>query len=280
MCSGLADGARCGPAGAMREDRGVTGQSRATWLGHATVLLELAGVRLLTDPVLRDRVTFLRRVGDPAPEPPRVDAVLLSHLHHDHCDLWSLRRLGRDTLLIVPVGAGTWLRAQGFRHIQELAEGRTTSVGVVEVTAVPALHDGTRAPFGPRAAALGYIVDGGGARTYFAGDTDLFEGMRDLGAVDGGLDLALLPVWGWGTSLGPGHMDPDGAAEAVARIGPRIAVPVHWGTLLPLTFRSLHPRATSVLNVPPNRFASAVRATGASCRVVVCEPGRHVTIGG
>lgn len=253
--------------------------ARVTWWGHATVVVEVGGARLLTDPVLRDRVTFLRRVAGPTPQLPPVDAVLLSHLHHDHCDLWSLRRLGRDTDLIVPVGAGSWLRAQGFRHVHELAEGRTTRVGAAEVTAVPAVHDGLRAPFGPRAAAVGYVVTGAGRRVYFAGDTDLFDGMRDLGATAGGIDLALLPVWGWGTSLGPGHMDPSAAADAVLRLEPRAAVPVHWGTLLPLTFRSLHRRSTEVLNVPPNRFAAAVRATGSPCRVTVPEPGRPLTVG-
>lgn len=250
-----------------------------TWLGHATVLLEVAGVRILTDPVLRDRVAFLRRVGpDAAPVTvPEVDLVLLSHLHHDHCDIWSLRSLGPDAVVVVPSGAGSWLRGKGLQRVVELAPGESTRHGAVEVTAVPAAHDGLRAPFGPRAAAVGYVVRGAGTQTYFAGDTDLFAAMREV-AVDG-LDLALLPVWGWGTSLGPGHLDPLRAADAVELLAPAIAVPIHWGTLLPVSFRALHRRARQVLTMPPVRFAAEVARRGSSTGVIVAEPGRPVRIG-
>lgn len=253
----------------------------ATWLGHATVLLDVGGVRLLTDPVLRQRVTFLRRVGAgaPPPLPDSVDAVLLSHLHHDHCDLPTLRMLGADTLLIVPAGAGTWLRDKGFRNVRELGPGRATRVSDVVVTAVPADHDGLRPPFGPRAVALGYLIDGGGTRTYFAGDTDIFEGMRDLGRCRDGISLALLPVWGWGTSLGPGHLDPVRAAAAVELLAPQLAIPIHWGTLLPLSYRSVSPQAVRLLHVPAIRFAAEVRASHLDSRVLVADPGAAVRIG-
>lgn len=260
---------------------GIAAAGTATWLGHATVQLDIAGVRLLTDPVLRDRVTFLRRVGaGPAPPlPGAVDAVLLSHLHHDHCDLPTLRLLGADTLLIVPVGAGVWLRDKGFFNVRELEPGRSTKVSHVRVTAVPADHDGFRPPFGPRAAAVGYVIDGAGTRTYFAGDTDIFEGMRDIGRAHDGITLALLPVWGWGTSLGPGHLDPARAAAAVELLAPRLAVPIHWGTLLPVSYSSLSRRAVRLLHVPAVRFAADVRASGGDSRVLVADPGRAVRIG-
>ena len=253
-----------------------------TWLGHATVLFEIGGLRILTDPVLRGRVAFLRRVGagpPPAKTPPVVDVVLLSHLHHDHCDLPSLRLLGPQVRIVAPVGAGSWLRDKGFRNVTELAQARTLELGNATVTAVPAEHDGFRMPFGPRAAAVGYLVDGAGRRCYFAGDTDLFDAMRDLGAADGGLDLALLPVWGWGTSLGPGHLDPSSAAAAVDLLAPRLSIPVHWGTLLPASFRSLHPHAVRMLHVPPASFAAEVRSAGSGSAVLVAEPGRPVRIG-
>jgi L-ascorbate metabolism protein UlaG (beta-lactamase superfamily) len=260
---------------------GAEPAASATWLGHATMQLDIGGVRLLTDPVLRDRVTFLRRVGaGPAPAlPPVVDAVLLSHLHHDHCDLPTLRLLGSDTLLIVPVGAAEWLQHKGFRNVRELGVGRTTRIGEVVVTAVPAVHDGFRGPFGPRAEAVGYLIDGGGTRTYFAGDTDIFSGMRDLGRAAGGIQLALLPVWGWGTNLGPGHLDPARAAAAVQLLDPQLSVPIHWGTLLPLSYRSISPHAVRLLHQPATQFAAGVRAAGTDSRVLVAEPGRSVRIG-
>ena len=78
---------------------------------------------------------------------------------------------------------------------------------------------------GRPADALGYVIAGGGRRVYFAGDTELFEEMSELRPID----LALLPVWGWGPSLNPGHLDPAGAARALALLRPRVAVPIHWG---------------------------------------------------
>ena len=118
---------------------------RIVFLGHATVLIEVEGVRLLTDPLLRGRVVHLRRqvplvqrdlFADP-------DVVLISHLHHDHLDLASLRLLGRDTPLIVPAGAGAWLRRQGFGAVTELGVGEVAkSRRTLAVTAVQARHDG------------------------------------------------------------------------------------------------------------------------------------------
>ncbi len=105
-------------------------------------------------------------------------------------------------------------------------------------------------------------------RMYVAGDTDLFDGMTALGPVD----VALLPVWGWGPSLGPGHLTPQRAAEAVKRVRPRIAVPVHWGTLaLPGLART--PRMRRLLTEPPLEFAAA-----AGPAVVVTPPGAEVPL--
>jgi L-ascorbate metabolism protein UlaG (beta-lactamase superfamily) len=99
------------------------------------------------------------------------------------------------------------------------------------VEATEASHAGGRPPRRIQARALGYVVSSGSSRAYFAGDTDVFPGMRRLAP---GLDVALLPIWGWGSSVGPGHLDPRRAAEALALLAPRIAVPIHWGTYAPL----------------------------------------------
>ncbi|MEV4417472.1 MBL fold metallo-hydrolase [Catellatospora sp. NPDC049609] len=247
--------------------------SSLVFLGHSTVLLDIGGVRVLTDPVLRGRLTFLRRVA--APVAPGhyagVDVVVLSHLHHDHCDLASLALLGRDVPLVAPDGAAAFLRRRGFRRVVTLAVGESHTVGAVTVTATPAVHDGRREPFGPRAAAVGYLI--GSARTvaYFAGDTDLFAGMRDL-CPD--LDLALLPVWGWGPNLGPGHLDPRRAAEAVALLRPRRAVPVHWGTLFPYGLSAFF---RDRLREPARAFADAVAARRLPTEVRLLAPGSGLT---
>lgn len=252
-----------------------TAPDAVTFVGHASVLMELAGVRLLTDPVLTARLLHLRRQG---PEPgahvgDRLDAVLISHLHHDHLHPRSLARLDRGALVVVPRGAGRLVPGLGFRGVCELAEGEETQVGAVTVRAVHADHDDRRHPRGPRAAAVGYVCEAPSRRWWFAGDTDVYEGMAALAPVD----LALLPVWGWGPTLGPGHMNPVGAAQAAALCGARRAVPVHWGTYFP---RGLAGRYARTLREPPHAFARAAAGLAPACEVTVLAPGERFVVPG
>jgi L-ascorbate metabolism protein UlaG (beta-lactamase superfamily) len=195
---------------------------RVRWLGHSTVVVDLDGVRVVTDPLLRRRVIHLRREADVV-APDHVDVVLLSHLHYDHLDLPSLARIGVDTLVAVPLGGRRSLR--GFERVVEVEPGTAFEVGAIRIRAVEAVHDGRRRRIGAPIPAVGYVLEG--SRTvYFAGDTDIFDGMRELGPID----LALLPIWGWGSKVGPGHLDPERAAEALALLHPSVVVPIHWGT--------------------------------------------------
>ncbi|MFL5827599.1 MAG: MBL fold metallo-hydrolase [Thermoleophilaceae bacterium] len=202
-----------------------------TWSGHATVLVELDGLRILTDPVLRRRLGPLTRIvpSVPAETGEGIDVVLLSHLHADHADLPSLRRVAASTPVVAPRGAGSWLAAKGLGDVREIGIGEEITLGGLRVSATPAEHDGRRRPVGGGASAdaIGFVVRGSRA-LYFAGDTDLFPEMAEL---EGTIDLALLPIWGWGPALGPGHLDPRRAAEAAAMIRPGVAVPIHWGTI-------------------------------------------------
>jgi L-ascorbate metabolism protein UlaG (beta-lactamase superfamily) len=247
---------------------------RLTFVGHSTVLVELGGVRLLTDPVLRDRLLHLRRHGTPPAREvaERIDAVLISHLHGDHLDLPSLRSIGDDVQLIAPRGAGAWLGRAGFERVVELAAGETAHVGEVEIAAVHAHHQPRRWTLAGRTAQpIGFEVRGE-SRIYFAGDTDLFPEMDELA---GTIDIALLPVWGWGTSLGAGHLDPRRAAEAAARIRPRIAVPIHWGTLFPIGRARKHGH---LLHDPPREFAAQVAELAPDVDVRVLEPGESLAL--
>jgi L-ascorbate metabolism protein UlaG (beta-lactamase superfamily) len=222
---------------------------RVTWIGHSTVLLELDGVRLLTDPVLRGRMVHLRRVAEPADAQAHVDldAVLVSHLHYDHLDLPSLSRIGRGVRVVVPRGGSRLVRRRGFTDVVELGVDEETEVGAVTVSATEADHDSRRTPFPSSVAAVGYLVTGS-ARVYFAGDTDLFEEMHDLG---GNLDLALLPVAGWGPRVPAGHLDPERAAQALRLLRPRVAIPIHWGTYRPIGLD----RSDELLRGPAEEFA-------------------------
>ncbi|HVW43441.1 MAG TPA: MBL fold metallo-hydrolase [Amycolatopsis sp.] len=249
------------------------------FLGHSTVRLEIAGRVVLTDPVLTARVGGLTRVAPPL-EPRMwagVGLVLISHLHGDHLHVPSLRLLD-DVPIVVPRGAGKWLRTRGFTHVRELDVGEELVEGGLRVTALRAEHSGhrwgPRFTHGPQAPALGYLVEGDGSRVYVAGDTDLYDGMAELSAVDSRVDVALLPVWGWGPNLGPGHLDPERAAEAVRLVRPRITVPVHWGTLaVPGLARTR--RMRRLLVEPPHRFAAA--AAGQT-EVLVTQPGDEVAL--
>lgn len=237
-----------------------------TWLGHATALLDVGGVRILTDPLLRGRLAHItRRVPDIAPATlGDVDAVLISHVHRDHLDRPTLRALGTGVPIIAPRGAAPSLR--GLGPVQELGEGESTSVRGVTVTATAAVHDARRG--GRRVPALGYLVD---EDLYFAGDTDRFDAMADLAP----LELALLPVWGYGPTLGPGHLDPERAAEAAALLRPRVAVPIHWGTYFPLP---LGLRGHRLLRDPPRTFAARAAVLVPATEVVVLDPGGRLEL--
>jgi L-ascorbate metabolism protein UlaG (beta-lactamase superfamily) len=245
----------------------------ATYLGHSTVLIEMGEARILTDPVLLDRISILRRAADtlPAELYRDIDAVVISHLHLDHLDLPSLRALGTDVPLVVPRGAGRFMRRMGFRNVEELAPGRSVVIDGVDVRATKAAHSGFRPPFGPSAAAVGYLMELESESVYFAGDTDVFPEMADLA----GVDLALLPVWGWGPRLGPGHMDPERAADALRTIRPRAAVPIPWGTLWPMGLGRVMPHR---LERPPLEFAQAAGRKAPHVELLLTPPGATVPI--
>jgi L-ascorbate metabolism protein UlaG (beta-lactamase superfamily) len=235
---------------------------RLVYVGHATVLIELDGVRLLTDPVLRGRLVHLRR-RVPAPTEPLADlaAVLISHVHYDHLDLPSLRTLGRAVPVVVPRGARRAIR--GFSDVRELRVGEELRLGGVTVRAVPAEHQSARLPLFP-SPAVGFVISG--SRTvYFAGDTDLFPGMANLADE---LDVALVPVAGWGPKVGPGHLDPARAAHAVQLLQPRIAVPIHWGTLTTLRAQAS--------GEPPLEFERLAAERAPQVDVRVLQPGESL----
>jgi L-ascorbate metabolism protein UlaG (beta-lactamase superfamily) len=245
-----------------------------TYVGHATVRIEMDGVRFLTDPILRNRVSGIRRQSvnvDPAWHKD-IDAVLISHLHLDHLDLPSLRMLGRDVHLVAPAGTADILHREGFRNIEEVRITDSTFVGEVKVTATYAHHPGNRYPFGKAADSLGYLIRGSSS-VYFAGDTDIFPEMAEYGE---DLDLALLPVWGWGPTLRGEHLCPRKAAECLTLLQPRMAVPIHWGTFCPIGMGWLQPR---FLTDPPHAFRGHATDLAPGVDVQVVAPGNFVHFG-
>lgn len=243
---------------------------RVRWVGHATAVVDVDGVRVLTDPLLRPRTGPLLRHAEPLQEAwwEGVDVVLLSHLHHDHVDVPSLRSLPTTTRVLAPRGAAPVLARTGLRDVVEVVPGERVTVGAVTVEVVPARHDDRRwrGPWGAVARPVGYLVEGS-TSTYFAGDTDVFPEMSQL---RGRVDVALLPVGGWGVTLGDGHLDPRRAAESLRVLAPAVAVPVHWGTLRPVGLRRVRPR---LFDEPGPRFHRLAAELAPDVEVTVLSPG-------
>lgn len=245
------------------------------WIGHATALIEVGGHRILTDPLLTRRVAHLRRRRElPPSDVAEVDTVLISHAHLDHLHLPSLRSIRPDARCVTPLGTGRLLRAAGFTDVTEVRVGDTVHLDGSLVTAdvVPAAHKHGRGPHSRVSAPpVGYVIGGEGRRVYFPGDTDLFDemaGLRDI-------DVALLPIWGWGSTLGVGHLDPTRAASATELIRPGIVVPIHWGTYAPEDARR---RLPTWFDTPPELFAAALDEADLSSRLRLLQPGESVTV--
>ena len=233
-----------------------------TWLGHSCAVVRLDGLLVVTDPALRRRIFHLRRLGPvDTGTLEAVDAILISHIHHDHLDLPSLDRLAPTAQVVVPAGAGRLLRRRGFRVVREVTVGDEVDLGGIAVRVTYAEHASSRRVGTAKTPAVGYVIEG--SRTvYFAGDTDVFEAMGSLGRID----VALLPVAGWGPRLPAGHLDPARAVQALELIQPRIAVPIHWGTYAAW-------RRPSGFAAPAGAFADLAASIAPAVDVRVLRPG-------
>ncbi|MDQ1103294.1 MBL fold metallo-hydrolase [Nocardioides zeae] len=251
-----------------------------TWWGHASTTVELGGARVATDPLLGRRLLHLRRASPtPPPAAAVADLVLVSHLHHDHLHVPSLRRFGAHVPVVVPRGAPRAVPALRRLSCIEALPGDSLDVAGVRVEVLRAEHDGHRdvrrgrLPGGHAAPALGFRFEHDGRSCWYPGDTGPQPGLAAVAPVD----LALVPIGGWGPSLGEHHLDPAQAAAAVAAVGAGIVVPVHYGTFWPVGLRRLHPRSHRELFVdPPARFRAAAREAGLGAEVVVPAPGERV----
>ena len=213
------------------------------YLGHATLLIQLDGLNIITDPVLGDRILYLRRLGPSGrtwlQQLPTPDVILLSHLHLDHFHIPTLRRLPAALPMLAPRQALKWLKIAVKQKLIGVEPGDSTAMGDIVIDTTNAIHGRTPART-PMDLAQGYLLKGS-QTIYFPGDTDVFPEMAAIG--DQGVDLALLPVWGWGPTLGAGHMDAARAVEALALLRPRIAIPIHWGSFNLLGASLLRPMA-------------------------------------
>lgn len=244
-----------------------------TWVGHATWLIQVGGLNILTDPIWSKYCSpvpwpMLRRrtpPGIPFDKLPRIDLVLLSHSHYDHCDVPTLRRLGVEPFYVVPAGLTQFVERVNAGRTHEAEWGETLAVAGAKLTALPALHFSARTGKDRNQTLwCGWLLEVAGKRIYFAGDTGMAPFFGELGAwlrATGGVDVALLPIGAYQPRwvMTPVHCTAADAVEIHQLIGARQSLAIHWGTFV-LTEEPL--REPPVLladtlaarGVPPEQF--------------------------
>jgi L-ascorbate metabolism protein UlaG (beta-lactamase superfamily) len=254
--------------------------ARITWIGHSTFLVQLDGKTFVTDPILGEiwpGVLLPKRNVPPGVPPeafPHVDAALVSHDHYDHLDVPTLRRIGAP--VIAGLGTKRLLRSQEL-FVTELGWWRSTRVGDVTVTFVPAQHFGRRGlGDGNQRLWGGFVLQGRSATIYFAGDTAWFDGFREIGRRFPGIDAALLPIGAYDPEwfMQRAHVNPEQALAAFRDLGATTFFAMHWGTFKqtdePLDEPPRRLEAERArLGLPPERVR--VLAVGESARVPAAE---------
>jgi L-ascorbate metabolism protein UlaG (beta-lactamase superfamily) len=250
---------------------------RVTWLGHATALVEIDGVRVLTDPVWSERVSPSDWIGPrrffepplPMDQLPPIDTVVVSHDHYDHLDMKTIEALAaRGAHFLVPLGVGAHLESWGVspERIDELDWDESRMVGEVVVTLAPARHFSGRG-FTDRDATLwgSWVLAGPSHRVYYSGDSGYFEGYREIGARCGPFDATLMSLASYGPTWPHVHMTPEELVRAHVELGGRTLIPVHWATFN-LAFHDW--------NEPVLRASAAAGTRGV--RLLVPRPGERV----
>ena len=245
-----------------------------SWLGHATVLLNLLGTSVVTDPVLEPRVGLgrglvklgPRRLVQPAlrkRELPRLDAVLLSHAHMDHTDLGTLRAIPSSTRVVVQSGNRDLVRR--FHEVDELAWGERTRIGGLEVESVETRHWGARMVTDRHRGWGGYLLRKSGHTVFFAGDTAYTDAFDHLGRRER-IDLAILPIGAYDPWIA-NHASPEEAWRMFQRLGAAYLLPIHHST-----FRL----SREPVDEPMQRLVAA--AGSDRWRVVISEVGETWTL--
>jgi L-ascorbate metabolism protein UlaG (beta-lactamase superfamily) len=209
-----------------------------TLINHASVLIQLGGVNILTDPIYSRTISFmfprLQKAGIPLNELPPIDYILVSHSDYDHLNMRTLRRLRRRgvSTLVVPKGVGSYGQRAGFKRVVEMSAWEAFENDGTTITCVPAKHVSKRKPGDPTAnACAGFVVETNGRSVYFAGDTAYAEFFRQIGS-EHTIDVAILPIGAykpekWFKNL---HLHPAAAVKAFDDLRASHLVPCHWGT--------------------------------------------------
>lgn len=236
------------------------GSTAITWVGHATFVIRIGGLTILTDPVWSRRIPAvaprLTPVGVAWGALPPIGAVVISHNHYDHLDAPTIRRLPRDTPVLVPARLGRWFRRRGFTTVTELDWWQSHRIGGVAFDFVPA-HHWSRRSLNDTCKTLwgGWVLTSDTHRVYFAGDTGYGHWFGEIGARYPGIDLALMPVGAYEPQwfMKSMHLNPEEAVRACQDAGATRMATMHWAT-----FILSNERVTE----PPERAAKAWAGTG------------------
>jgi Predicted Zn-dependent hydrolases of the beta-lactamase fold len=254
-----------------------------TFIGHATLLLDIQGTRVLTDPNFESRLgRVLPRVRPPGialDALPKLDAMLLTHAHADHLSFKSLDQLPRDIPLYAPPAVARWLAQKGYGHAVPIAPGEAHDLpGALRLHAATATHQGNRYGYDRwRSAANMYLLENAAESVFFAGDTALTESTHHLvenvlWKAGRELDVALLPI-GWAPAWKPGfrrgHLTGDDALALFETLRARAMLPYHWGT-----FRHVTASAHDAID----RLRRSLEQYAGRERVHVVEPGESLTV--
>ncbi|MGB2868477.1 MAG: MBL fold metallo-hydrolase [Bacteroidota bacterium] len=247
-------------------------ERRITFVNHATLLIEIDGASILTDPIyglmVSPVVPRLRRPGIPFDDLPPIDLILISHNHYDHLHLRTLRRLARrnPSTIILPAGDTKYGRRAGFQDIAETQWWESVERKGARITAVPAKHLAGRFPWGRnRSICNGYVVEAGDTALYYAGDTGYSETFKEIGKRFE-LDGALLPIgaykpYDWFREI---HLNPRTAVQAFLDLQAKFLVPYHWGT-----FKI----SDEPMSEPPAFLKQEAERSGISDRVHILKNG-------
>jgi L-ascorbate metabolism protein UlaG (beta-lactamase superfamily) len=253
-----------------------------TYIGHATVLIEIAGTRVVTDPNFDPKLgRILPRVSAPGitlADLPTLDAILLTHAHADHLSFDSLDQMPRNIPLFAPPPVAQWLRRLGYAHAVDLPADERVTIGAITVHAASATHRGNRYGFDRwRSDASMYLLENAAESCFFAGDTALVDDThrlteRILWEAGRRLDLALLPIgyapW-WKPGFRKGHLTHEDALVLFERLGARAFVPYHWGT-----FRHVTASAHDAVN----RLRTRLESHHLAHAVRIIEPGESLRL--
>jgi L-ascorbate metabolism protein UlaG (beta-lactamase superfamily) len=250
---------------------------RATWIGWATVLIEIDGQRVLTDPIWSERCSPTPLLGPKRfhqppialADLPPIDAVVISHDHYDHLDTPTVVELARrGTQFLVPLGVGAHLERWGVppSQIADLDWNESRQVGALTITATPARHYSGRNPLRNNGTLwASWAVKGPRHRVWFSGDTGTTEAFKTIGAQHGPFDLTIIKIGAYDHSWRDIHFEPEAAVEANRDLGGGLLFPVHWGTFN---------LAIHEWSEPPERALKAAQGSGVS--IVIPRPGEMI----